>query len=133
MVNETKKMEVEAICGPFELDQVLDGFTVENINLVAFTHAAKNIDIVVSNTFYPFSGVRILFLVKVCTDLWEKVDAVLNLEHLSTLLFFITHFTEFVFWEHGSIMLSYLEDRLVHGSNALLFREMRRRPLIHVE
>ena len=83
MVNESEEMEVEAICLPFELDQVLNGFTVENFDLVAFTHATKNIDIVVCNPLFPLSAVWILSLVKICSDLWEKVDAVLDLEHLS--------------------------------------------------
>jgi hypothetical protein len=83
MVDKSKKMEVEAICLPFELDQVLDGFAVENFDLVAFTHATKNIDVVVGNMSFPSSGVGVLFLVIICSDLREKVEAILDLEHLS--------------------------------------------------
>ena len=83
MVDKSKKMEVESICLPIELDQVLDGFAVENFDLVAFTHATKNIDVVVGNTSFPSSGVGVQFLVIICSDLWKKVEAILDLEHLS--------------------------------------------------
>ena len=67
----------------FLSSRVLDGFAVENFDLVAFTHATKNIDVVVGNTSFPSSGVGVQFLVIICSDLWKKVEAILDLEHLS--------------------------------------------------
>lgn len=136
MVDKTEEMEVEAISLPFELDQILDGLTVENFYLVASTHALKDIDVIVSNVLVPFSAVRILFLEVIGADPWEKIEAVLDLEHLSgglVIVIFIIHNAVLIFWEHGSVMLSNGEDWLVQGSDALFFLTVRCWPLIKVK
>ena len=83
MVDETKEMEVEAVRLPFELDQVLNGFTVEDVYLVASTHAFEDIDVIVGDVLFPLSGVRIPLLVIICADFRKKIETVLDFEHLS--------------------------------------------------